>query len=147
MLRLLLLVSAWASCAAQTGTSNYHLTARPWTPLDISKDRYLDAIEGECRFTSKLQDPSGAIVDPFLNREHQYATPYFAHAVATLVHAGRAKDLLPYGIRAMEHATECFSKGTDAVPDKHGEFFIAALTEALQLYETHVPKQQWLGWR
>ena len=27
-------------------------------------------------------------------REHQYATPYFAYAAGTLIHAGRARDLL-----------------------------------------------------
>src|SRR4051812_29698544 len=69
--------------------TNYHLTARPWKPLAISKSQYLDAIEGVCRFTIRHQNAEGAIIDPFLQREHQYATPYFAYAVGTLVHAGR----------------------------------------------------------
>src|SRR5271169_1809413 len=86
-------------------TTGYHLTARPWKPLGTPRERYLDAIEGDCRFTAKHQDASGAVIDPFLKREHQYATPYFAHAVGTLVEAGRAKDLLPSGVKAMEHAT------------------------------------------
>ncbi len=146
MLRLLIVVAGSTICAAQTG-GRYHLTARPWSSLDVPPARYLDAIEGECRFTAPLQDGSGAIIDPFIGREHQYATPYFAHAVGTLVHAGRGKDLLPSGVRAMEHATGCFGRGRDAVPDQHGEFFIAALTEALQLYEKHVPREQWLRWR
>src|SRR4051794_33783846 len=75
--------------------TDYHLTARTWQPLRIPRDRYLDAIEGVCRFSVRHQDPSGAVVDPFLHREHQYATPYFAHAVGTLLSAGRARDLLP----------------------------------------------------
>src|SRR4051812_17289907 len=68
-------------------TTGYHLTARPWKPLAISKSQYLDVLEGLCRFTSRHQNAEGAVIDPFLKREHQYATPYFAYAVGTLVHA------------------------------------------------------------
>jgi len=73
----------------------YHLTARPWKPLGTPPSRSLDVIEGECRFTTRLQNSAGAIIDPFIHREHQYATPYFAYAAGTLVDAGRAKDLPP----------------------------------------------------
>lgn len=88
---------------AEVVETRYHLPARQWAPLEIPASRYLDVIEGICRFTVRHQDDSGAIIDPFLHREHQYATPYFAYAVATLVDQGRASDLLPAGIRAMEH--------------------------------------------
>ncbi len=124
----------------------YHLTARPWKPAEVPRERYLDAVEGLCRFSIRHQDADGAIIDPFLHREHQYATPYFACAVATLVSAGRARDLLPNGIRAMEHATRNFGGGRDSIPDQHGEFFIASLTEALELYRGHVPAAQWQTW-
>jgi hypothetical protein len=36
------------------------------------------AIDGVCRYSILHQDADGAIIDPFLKREHQYATPYFA---------------------------------------------------------------------
>src|SRR5581483_3647877 len=108
--------------------TGYHLTGRPWKPLEIPRERYLDTVEGVCRFSSRHQNAEGAIIDPFLKREHQYATPYFAHAVGTLVAVGRARDLLPYGVKAMEHATACFGGGRNSIPDQHGEFFIAALT-------------------
>ena len=139
--------AALLSGGEPVGTTGYHLTARPWKPLNIGRERYLDAIEGDCRFTAKHQDASGAVVDPFLKREHQYATPYFAYAVGTLIDAGRAKDLLPNGIAAMEHATICFAGGLDTIPDKHGNFFIPALTEALEVYRGHVPDAQWNTWR
>jgi hypothetical protein len=128
----------------QTG---YHLTARPWKPLDIPREKYLEAIEGVCRFSIQHQNASGAIIDPFLKREHQYATPYFAYAAGTLIAAGRASDLLPYGVKAMEHSTANFAAGRDAIPDKHGEFFIAALTGALELYAGHVPEKTMALWR
>jgi hypothetical protein len=128
-------------------TTGYHLTARPWKPLGTPRSRYLDAIEADCRFTAQHQDVSGAVIDPFQKRELQYATPYFAYAVGTLVDAGCAEDLLPSGVQAMEHATACFAGGLDSIPDRHGNFFIAVLTEALEVYEGHVPEEQWHRWR
>jgi hypothetical protein len=125
----------------------YHLTGRPWQPLAIPRDGYLDAIEGICRFTIRHQDGTGAVIDPFLHREYQFSTPYFAFAVGVLVRAGRAADLLPYGARAMDHATSCFAGGLKQIPDEHGEFFVPALTGALELYRGHVAEQTWETWR
>jgi hypothetical protein len=127
--------------------TGYHLTARPWKPLAISKGKYLDAIEGVCRYSIQHQDAEGAIIDPFLKREHQYATPYFAHATGTLIHSGRALDLLPYGVKAMDHATKCFAAGNNAIPDQHGNFFIAALVGAVDLYKGRVPESTIATWR
>jgi hypothetical protein len=127
--------------------TDYHLTARPWTPLAIPKSQYLNAIEGVCRYSIRHQDTDGAIIDPFLKREHQYATPYFAYAVGTLIHARRAADLLPHGVKAMDHATKCFAGGNKAIPDGHGNFFIAPLTGALELYAGRVPQATIAAWR
>jgi hypothetical protein len=124
----------------------YHLTARPWAALATPSTDYLDVLEAVCRFSIRHQADDGAIIDPFLGIEHQYATPYFAFAVATLVNAGRARDLLPNGIRAMEHATAVFAKGGDAIPQRHGEFFIPALTESLHSYRPLVPDDRWRTW-
>jgi hypothetical protein len=100
-----------------------------------------------CRFSARHQDSSGAIIDVFLHREVQYSTPYFAYAVGTLVRAGRSSDLLAHGIAAMEHSTSQFAQGRSAIPDQHGEFFIAALTEALDVYKGLVPDSQIQLWR
>jgi hypothetical protein len=143
---LLLLLDSLAFGQAVVRT-DFHLTAYPWKPLEIPASRYLEAIEGICRFSARQQNAEGAIIDPFLHREHQYATPYFAYAVGTLLAAGRAPDLVGNGVRAMEHATENFSGGRDRIPDNHGEFFIAALTEALELYAGRVPEATLSRWR
>ncbi|MEZ5400065.1 MAG: hypothetical protein R2729_10395 [Bryobacteraceae bacterium] len=132
---------------AQAATCEYHLTSRPWEPSGLTREQFLPAIEGVCRFTARHQNASGAVIDPFLGREHQYATPYFAYAVGTLADAGAARDLLPAGVRAMEHATSCFAGGRKTIPDDHGEFFIAVLASALPLYREHVPPAQWRAWR
>jgi hypothetical protein len=125
----------------------YHLTARVWRPLDIPSDAYLDVIERLCHFSAGYQAEGGAIIDPLLKREHQYATPYFAFAVGALVHAGRGHDLLQSGVRAMNHATACVAQGHAGIPDGHGEFFLAPLTGALPLYQDHVPQDVLDRWR
>lgn len=126
---------------------SFHLTARPWKPLNVSREKYLDAIEGICRFTFHHQDNRGAVIDPFLHREHQYSTPYFGVAVGVLLHAGKAVDLSDNGVRAIDHATECFAKGDAGIPDAHGEFFLASLPEALELYQGHVSPEKLALWR
>lgn len=126
----------------------FHLTARPWEPLDISSEEYLNVLEGLCAVAVEFQNEEGAIIDPFLEREHQYSTPYFALGVAVLVHAGRADESLQLsGIKAMEHATRDFAKGSAGMPDTHGEFFIAPLTEALFLFENEADAETWNRWK
>ncbi|MCW3099991.1 MAG: hypothetical protein JWL77_5609 [Chthonomonadaceae bacterium] len=125
----------------------FHLTARPWKPLNTPREAYLDAIEGVCRFTIRHQNAQGAVIDPFLGREHQYSTPYFAFAVGALMEAGHTRDLWENGIRAMEHSTADFAKGKNGIPDGHGEFFLASLAGALPLYAAHVPAETLARWR
>ena len=126
----------------------FHLTARPWKPLDMPREEYLDAIEGVCRFTVRHQDARGAVIDAFLRREHQYSTPYFAFAVGTLIHAGRADDLLDHGVGGDGPRHASASPGAaPGIPDAHGEFFLASLPGALELYEGHVPAETIDRWR
>jgi hypothetical protein len=143
---IFLMAAAWSQAPAWP-PPDFHLTARPWQPTGVEKARFLDVIEGVCRFSKQHQSSSGAIIDPFLHREHQYATPYYAFAVGTLAAEGRAADLHPSGIAAMEHATKSFAGGRKSIPDDHGEFFIAVLTSALPLYEKHVTAEQLAAWK
>ncbi len=139
--------------AQETGTPStlptvkYHLTARPWKPLNISTNDYLDKVEGIVREIVKFQSSSGAIIDPFTNREMQYATPYFANAVGTLLSAGRAMDLLDEGISAMNKATKDVAEGASSIPDNHGEFFLAPLASAIPLYTPQVSTPQVQTWK
>jgi hypothetical protein len=127
--------------------TGFHLASRPWVSLDITPKEMLDVIEGLCRFMAPLQNQQGAIIDPYLHREFQYSTPYFAFAVGTLVKSGRARDLLPNGIAAMESATRQMALGRQEIPDGHGEFFLASVTEAIPIYRNLVPRTQWDTWR
>jgi hypothetical protein len=125
----------------------YHLTARPWQALNIPREAYLDRVEGIVRASVKLQNSKGAIIDPYSHREIQYATPYFAHAVGTLLSSGRAMDLLAAGVAAMNSATADVAGGRGSIPDNHGEFFLAPLASAIPLYTSHVPASQLLTWK
>lgn len=116
----------------------FHLTSRPWKPLNIPRTAYLDRVEGIVREIAKFQNSKGAIIDPYSHREIQYSTPYFANAIATLVSAGRAKDLLDNGIAAMNSATADVKGGVSSIPDNHGEFFLAPLSSAIPLYKPYV---------
>lgn len=124
----------------------YHLTSPDWQPLETPREAYQEAVKGMVDVAHRFQDESGAIIDPFLHREHQYSTPYYAFAVAALVDSGYAPEMLPSGVLAMEKALSDFSNGNDSIPDRHGEFYIAALAEAMELYKSHIPKKKYEQW-
>lgn len=147
IISLVLFSSATAHSLAAPPLPAYQLTARPWTPLQVEREAYLDPVERLCRHIGQYQDSDGAIIDPFLEREHQYSTPYFAFTVGVLARAGRALDLVPNGIAAMEHATLSVEQGNNAIPDQHGEFYLGSLAEALGFYAEHVPEETLVRWR
>jgi hypothetical protein len=126
---------------------SYHLTPNPWKPLNISKNIYLDKVENIARRIAKFQSSNGAIIDPYADGEKQYTTPYFANAVATLISAGRAKDLLDEGILAMNKATQDVAEGAFSIPDNHGEFFLAPLANAIPLYTPYVSTSLVQTWK
>lgn len=68
---------------------HFHLTAPPWDHIQISNEQLLDVIEATCLVAAKFQNEEGAITDPYLGREHQYSTPYFAYAVGVIFAGGK----------------------------------------------------------
>jgi hypothetical protein len=125
----------------------YHLTARPWVALNTPKDSYLDRIEPVVRYEATLQNGNGAIVDPVVNQEWQYATPYFANALGVLMSAGRAQDLLQKGINALNNSTSQMATGNSAIPQQHGNFFIAPMADSMTLYAPFVAASQITTWK
>jgi len=132
---------------------DFHLTARPWNPLNFPKDRYLTNLDKAVHAVAKWQDPtSGAIIDPNYKREYQYGTPFFIFAAATLVDTGKAPDLLDAAIKAMDHTSgqiaACATNGsTGIIPDDHGNFFLAPLSGAYLLLKSKVPAAKAEQWR
>lgn len=148
--------AAWSQTTSGQPASlpelKWRLAARPWTPLDTPRTDPLDKVEDIITALAPLQywnnaDPgdvqdggdvqNGALIDPFNLREHQYATPYFAFAVAAAVSEGRAVALLESGARALDHATADIAglDGSAKANDNHGEFFGAPMMKALRLYK------------
>lgn len=123
-------------------------------PLGAAQSPVTDRLElvelmaGVASYLATLQDEEGAIIDPVLKQEHQYSTPYYAAGVACLAKAGHVGPaLLASGTRAMDKATIDLANGHDAIPDGHGEFYVASLTLALEWFAGHVDDAQWQTWR
>lgn len=130
----------------------WHLTARPWAPLNSNRTNLLDRVENIVNALAPLQywntaDPgdvqdggdvqNGSIIDPFELKEWQYSTPYFSFAVATAVANGRSTNLCEIGARALDHATADIAglDGSAAANDSHGEFFGPPMMKALRLFK------------
>lgn len=116
-------------------------------PLNTPAAAYLDTVEGICRVLASFQNDDGAVIDPWLQMEHQYSTPYFAAAVGVLLHEGRAPDLKDAGIRAVERTMVAIAGGHATIPDGHGEFFLAPLASIVTHYETVVSRETMDRWR
>ncbi|MBB5350062.1 hypothetical protein HNR46_000283 [Haloferula luteola] len=113
----------------------WHLTARPWTPVDQPADDLLDKVEDIVRAMAVYQDSgTGAIIDPYKAQEWQYSTPYFAFAAATVLSEGRAPELITQGALAMDRATQEVASNT--VPQSHGEFVSAPIMKGLVLFRS-----------
>jgi len=148
-----------ASVPANLPAQNWHLTARPWTPLNTPRTDILDKVEDIIGALAPLQYwnastpgdvqdggdvQNGAIIDMFEFTEWQYATPYFTFSAATLAEAGRkagfptTQDLVEAGARALDHATADIAglDGSNSANQSHGEFFGAPMTKALRLYKS-----------
>jgi hypothetical protein len=123
---------------------DFHLTARPFRRAGLTRDDYLNRVEGVVRAMVKLQDSTGALIDPVRTVEWQYGTPFFAFAVATLIEAGRAGDMLPAATLAMSHSSSQFFQR--ALPQNHGEFFVYPLAATYVILAPRVDAataQQW----
>jgi hypothetical protein len=121
----------------------YHLTARPWQPLNISRDTYLNLLEGVVRFTTRYQNSSGAVFDPFSNVE--MGAPVYG--IATLVANGRAPDLLDSGISAMDHLTQQYASDFQNDVRSAIVFNHTPLTEAIKLFTPLVSSDKVKLWR
>lgn len=111
---------------------------------DDVKDGYLEAVERQVRWLHRHQDAEGAILDLALGTEFQYTTPYYAYALYACRAGGRCADLEASFHAAMDHCTEQVARGSRAIPDQHGEFFLASLGELLYLIQEHPDASAWI---
>jgi hypothetical protein len=119
--------------------------AAPAAPTGLSRDGYLQLIDGIVRFFAAHQDARGAIIDPYERRERQYSTPAFALAGAVLHASGRNRELLARVVRAME--ASCADLAAGRAADRHADFFTVLLLHADIVLRQQVSEAVSAGWR
>jgi len=133
--------------------------ASPLSRKGPARDEYLRVAEGIVRFFARHQSASGAIVDPYEQAEKQYSTPAFALTTAVLAanDPGRpsdgesgtgptrpASELREAGLAAMDRACADLPAGRAA--DRHADFYISLLMQALDVLQPRTPKPRVEGW-
>ena len=127
----------------------WHLTPRPWRASGVTRNDYLDAIQGEVGYWSRFVGPDGSLIDPYQSgvADSGPVTAY-PYAVATLASAGRVEQLSS-GLKVMDHATDVYL--SNAIPGPRGqvgtEFWIAPLVEAIPLLAPLASPAQVGAWR
>ncbi|MGB8423134.1 hypothetical protein [Paraburkholderia sp.] len=91
-------------------------------PTEVTRENYIDLIDGVVEYFHHFQAENGRIIDPFLHREYQYSTPTYALAAAVLVSSGKRPDLLTSASLALDSSLFQLASGT--ANDRHGDFFI-----------------------
>ncbi|MGC4032776.1 MAG: hypothetical protein QM754_13795 [Tepidisphaeraceae bacterium] len=124
------MASSAVDSITSTPTDLIDLATTSITAVGLTKSDLLSRLESAVRAISKYQNSSGAIIDPVMNREVQYSTPYYAYAASTLIANGLATDLLSSAVSAMNWATASYSKGLSSIPDEHGEFYLFPMAKA-----------------
>ncbi|MFO1488948.1 MAG: hypothetical protein U1F65_10770 [Verrucomicrobiota bacterium] len=134
--------NAPTSIPADLPQLHWHLTARPWQPVNAPRSALVDQMDKAIHAMAPMQhwNPTnsadklnGAIIDPFDHKPVQYGTPLFAFNVATLLREGRGADLAEAAARALDHATLDINDGM--ANDYHGEFFCAPMVKALRVFD------------
>jgi hypothetical protein len=72
------------------------------TPTGLTKEDYLNTIEGIVTYFRAYQQPDGRIIDPVEKVEIQYSTPTFALASAVLYSVRKDPAVLKCSIMALE---------------------------------------------
>src|SRR5215469_8125172 len=120
------------SLPASLPSLNWHLTARPWSPLNISRTAYLDRAEHMATFWSQHQNSDGSTYSPITDGSSGYSNaPTFQYpsVVATLVAAGRT-GLLSSGATAEDYATTQYANNTDGA-NGNDNFWVYPLVDAI----------------
>jgi hypothetical protein len=91
-------------------------------PTGLSRNSYLETINGIVGFFTQFQAANGSIIDPYAHEEIQYATPTYASATSLLVATGYNTSLLETSALALDSALSQLSNGT--APQGHTNFFM-----------------------
>lgn len=111
----------------QTYLSELRSQTEPFSSSGLTRDSYLELIDGIVAFFRNHQDESGGIPDPVTHRETYYSTPCFALGAALLAKNGKSEYLEP-ATKAMLRACQALAAGE--APDRHADFFTIFLMKA-----------------
>lgn len=140
----------WSASTAPDPTKqlldNFRKAPAPsaFQPTGLRREDYLRMIAAQVDFWKGKQNASGAIIDPYMNREHQYSTPAFAHAAAALVAWQGRKDLVEPASKALDWSIRSLRERKAA--DGHEDFFPPMIAHAMELLRPHVDAARYKGW-
>lgn len=115
-----------------------------FAPTGLGRADYLKLIAGEIDFWKQHQDAGGAIIDPYMKREHQYSTPAFADAAAALVKWSNRRDLVEPAAKALDWSTARLADRKAA--DGHEDFYPPMIAHAMALLKSSVPRERYARW-
>ncbi|WP_338455071.1 hypothetical protein [Aeromonas veronii] len=111
---------------------------------EISRLDYLNSIKDGVFYFRKYQAKSGEIIDPYLNVEFQYATPFYAYCSALISKEFSDSSLLQSSILAFEFSLN--SLITQSAATQHEDFFSSPLAHTFNILKEHVPNEIRLDW-
>ncbi len=126
-----------AKIVANTKT---HLAEHSITPTGLKKEDYLETISGIVNFFHHFQEGDGRIIDPYLQKEFQYATPCYAWAAASLVAGGKETNLVESAAMALENAVHQLAENKANM--RHGDFFTFPCMMAYEHLHERIPAER-----
>lgn len=113
-------------------------------PTGISRNDYFKTIMDGVLYFRKYQNELGAIIDPHLQTEFQYSTPFYAYCSALVARESNDSDLLRSSILSFEWALDSLVRKTAAT--QHEDFFPSPLAHAFNILKDLVPNEQRVTW-
>ncbi len=114
-------------------------------PTGLTRSDYLRIIAEGIAYFRTLQTLTGAIIDPYLEKECFYSTPCFAYAAALAGDATGDCDLIEQAALAFDCASAALAQRN--APSHHEDFFPSPLAHAFPLLVPHVANERARRWR
>lgn len=115
------------------------------SPTNVNASHYYLAIESIVDVFFQHQDATGAIIDPFLLREVQYATPCYAYCASLVADHENNLNLKKSALLAFEKSTKDFMNREAA--DSHEDFYSSPLAHAFRFLKKDTDNQIIQNWR
>ena len=131
-------------------TTQWHLTARPWTALAIPASSYLARAKAEASFWGTTLSPRGNVVDPYDGVEAQASNSAsgnnedrgkVVYAIGVLMSTGDT-SLQAQGVTMMNAAISSYNNAAQATPG----FFLPPMNLSIPLYTGRVSAAQITTW-